>query len=155
MSFVRPIGSFFAAVIVAIILGSIASTHFVLGALSDLGVAIPFPDRLAMTIQDIVGIAPLYGAIIGTGLLVAFVASIFVSKLAPNLRWFVYLVAGGTAVGVTLITLQTVFGGIMPISGARSTGGFIAQIAVGAIAGYVFADQQKRDSLTKYKTAAS
>ncbi|MAN61694.1 MAG: hypothetical protein CMI60_07075 [Parvibaculum sp.] len=139
MSFVRPIGSFFAAVIVAIILGSIASTHFVLGALSDLGVAIPFPDRLAMTIQDIVGIAPLYGAIIGTGLLVAFVAAIFVSKLAPNLRWFVYLVAGGTAVGVTLITLQTAFGGIMPISGARSTGGFIAQIAVGAVAGYVFA----------------
>ncbi len=139
MSYVRPIGSFFAAVIVAIILGSIASTHFVLAALSDLGVDIPFGDRVSMTLQDIVGIAPLYGSIIGAGLLVAFVAAIFVSKLAPNLRWFVYLVAGGTAVGVTLVTLQTVFGGIMPISGARSTAGFLSQIAVGAIAGYVFA----------------
>ncbi len=139
MSYVRPIGSFFAAVIVAIILGSIASTHFVLAALSDLGIEIPFDDRLSMTLQDIVGIAPLYGAVIGAGLLVAFVAAVFVSKLAPSLRWLVYLVAGGTAVGVTLATLQTVFGGIMPISGARSTAGFLSQIAVGAIAGYVFA----------------
>ena len=139
MKFARPIGSFFAAVIVAIILGSIASTHFVLGALTDLGVEIPMSDRLSMTFQDIVGIAPLYGAIIGTGLLVAFVAAIFVTKIAPSLRWFVYLVAGGAAVGITLFTLQTAFGGIMPISGARSTGGFLAQIAVGAIAGYVFA----------------
>ncbi len=139
MSYVRPFGSFIAAVIVAIILGSMASTHFVLGALTDLGIEIPFSDRLSMTLQDIVGIAPLYGAIIGTGLLVAFIAALFVARLAPGLRWFVYLVAGGTAVGVTLITLQTVFGGIMPISGARSTGGFIAQIAVGAVAGYVFA----------------
>jgi hypothetical protein len=139
MSYVRPIGSFLAAVIVAIILGSIASTHFVLGALTDLGVEIPFSDRLSMTLQDIVGIAPLYGAIIGTGLLVAFVAAIFVAKLAPSLRWLVYLVAGGAAVGITLFTLQIVFGGIMPISGARSAGGFVAQIGVGAIAGYVFA----------------
>jgi hypothetical protein len=139
MSYARPIGSFLAAVIVAIILGSIASTHFVLGALTDLGVEIPFSDRLTMTLQDIVGIAPLYGAIIGTGLLVAFVAAIFVAKLAPSLRWLVYLVAGGAAVGITLFTLQVTFGGIMPISGARSTGGFLAQIAVGAISGYVFA----------------
>ena len=139
MRFVRPVGSFIATLLILIILGSIASTHFVLLGLSDLGVEIPLSDRLSMTLQDILGIAPMYGAIFGLGLIIAFVVAIFVTRLAPSLRWFVYLVAGGAAMGATLITLQLAFNGIMPISGARTAGGFIAQVAVGAIAGYVFA----------------
>lgn len=139
MRFVRPVGSFIATLLILIILGSIASTHFVLLGLSDLGVEIPLSDRLSMTLQDILGIAPMYGAIFGLGLIIAFVVAIFVTQLAPSLRWFVYLVAGATAMAVTLMTLQLAFDGIMPISGARTAGGFIAQVAVGAIAGYVFA----------------
>jgi hypothetical protein len=139
MRFIRPVGSFLATLLVLIILGSIASTHFVLLGLSDLGVEIPFSDRLSMTLQDIVGIAPLYGVIFGLGLIVAFIAATFVTRLAPSLRWFVYLVAGAAAIGVTLTTLQIAFDGIMPIAGARSGGGFAAQVVVGAIAGYLFA----------------
>ena len=139
MRFIRPVGGFIVSLLVLIVLGSIASTHFVLQALSDIGTEIPFADRMSMTLQDIVGIAPLYGVIFGVGLLIAFLVAIFVTRLAPSLRWLVYLVAGGTAMAVTLITLQVAFDGIMPISGARSAAGFIAQIFAGAIAGYVFA----------------
>jgi len=146
MRFVRPVGSFIVTLLVLIILGSIASTHFVLQGLTDLGVDIPFSDRLSMTLQDILGIAPMYGAIFGIGLIIAFVVAIFVTRLAPSLRWFVYLVAGATAMAVTLMTLQLAFDGIMPISGARTAGGFIAQVAVGAIAGYVFAKLTPRQT---------
>jgi len=139
MRFARPVGSFFVVLIVLTVLGSAASTHFVLQGLTDLGVDIPLSDRVSMTLQDIVGIAPLYGAIFGLGLIVAFTMAIFVTRLAPSLRWLVYLVAGGTAIGAALTILVITFDGIMPISGARTTGGFIAQVVVGALAGYLFA----------------
>lgn len=146
MRFIRPISGFIVSLLVLIVLGSIASTHFVLQALSDLGTEIPFADRISMTLQDIVGIAPLYGAIFGIGLLIAYLVAMFVTRLAPSLRWLVYLVAGGTAMAVTLIILQLAFDGIMPISGARTASGFIAQVAVGAIAGYVFAKLTPRQT---------
>ncbi|MEQ9145863.1 MAG: hypothetical protein RLO08_16060 [Parvibaculaceae bacterium] len=144
MAFIRPVSGFLAALIVMIVLGSIASTHFVLQGLSDLGTEITLSDRLSMTLQDIGGIAPLYGAIFGTGLLIAFIVAIFVTRLAPSLRWLVYTVAGATAMLVTMIALQVAFDGIMPISGARTTGGFLAQIAVGALAGFTFASLTPR-----------
>lgn len=139
MRFARPLGSFIAVLIVLILLGSTASTHFVLQGLTDLGVDIPLSERVSMTLQDIAGIAPLYGAIFGLGLIIAFTVAIFVTRLAPSLRWLVYLVAGGAAIAATLSLLAIAFDGIMPISGARTTGGFIAQVVGGAFVGYLFA----------------
>ncbi len=139
MRFVRPVSSFIAVVIVLIVLGSTASTHFVLRALGELGIAIPLSDRVSMTLADIVGIAPLYGAIFGLALIIAFIAAAFVTRLAPSLRWLVYLVAGGSAIGTALVVLVIAFDGIVPIAGARSTGGVITQVIVGAFVGYLFA----------------
>lgn len=137
MTFVRPTLAFLGALLVTIILGSMASAHFVLNGLTDLGVSIPVGDRISMMLEDIVGMGPLYGVLIGIGLLIAFIVAIFVTRLAPQLRWFVYLVAGGTAVAVTLVTLKAAFG-IMPIGGARTMGGFVTQVAIGALAGYLY-----------------
>ena len=138
MRFVRPVASFIGVLILFVVLGSAASTHFVLQGLTDLGVAISLSERISMTLQDIIGIGPLYGGIFGTGLLVAFIVAMFVARLAPSLRWLVYLVAGATAVTVTLFALQAAFG-IVAISGTRSTAGFLTQVAIGAFIGYVFA----------------
>ncbi|MEQ9519357.1 MAG: hypothetical protein RLN89_07945 [Parvibaculum sp.] len=139
MAFLPTTGRFIITLLVLVVLGSFASTHFVLSGLTNMGVEISAGDRLAMTLQDIVGIAPAYGAIFGLGLLVAFVAARFVTKLAPSQRKLVFLVAGGTAMAVTLTLFRLAFDGIMPISGARTAPGFIAQIAVGVICGYLFA----------------
>ena len=139
MAFLPTAGRFIITLAVLVILGSFASTHFVLLGLTDLGVEISAADRLSMILQDIVGIAPAYGAIFGAGLLIAFIAARYVTKLAPSQRKLVFLVAGGTAMAVTLAAFRLAFDGIMPISGARTTPGFIAQIAVGVICGYLFA----------------
>ena len=133
MAFLPTAGRFIITLAVLVILGSFASTHFVLLGLTDLGV------EISMILQDIVGIAPAYGAIFGAGLLIAFIAARYVTKLAPSQRKLVFLVAGGTAMAVTLAAFRLAFDGIMPISGARTTPGFIAQIAVGVICGYLFA----------------
>lgn len=139
MAFLPTAGRFIITLVVLVILGSFASTHFVLAGLTNIGVEISASDRLAMTLQDIVGIAPAYGAIFGLGLLIAFIAARYVTRLAPSQRKLVFLVAGGTAMAVTLFAFQLAFDGIMPISGARTAPGFIAQVAVGVICGYLFA----------------
>lgn len=130
--------AFILAVIVATVLGAVAHTQFVLARLSGLGVDISLGERLSMTLHDIVGMAPLFGAIVGAGFIVAMSAAALVFKLAGTQRTLIYVVAGAVSLGVTLMVMNAVFE-ITAIAGARSTLGFLAQMAAGAVGGLTFA----------------
>ena len=130
--------AFILAVIVATVLGAVAHTQFVLARLSGLGVDISLGERLSMTLHDIVGMAPLFGAIVGAGFIVAMSAAALVFKLAGTRRTLIYVVAGAVSLGVTLMVMNAVFE-ITAIAGARSTLGFLAQMAAGAVGGLTFA----------------
>jgi len=130
--------AFILAVIVATVLGAVAHTQFVLARLSGLGVDISLGERLSMTLHDIVGMAPLFGAIVGAGFIVAMSAAALVFKLAGTQRTLIYVVAGAVSLGVTLMVMNAVFE-ITAIAGARSTLGFLAQMAAGAVGGMTFA----------------
>ncbi|PKQ08668.1 MAG: hypothetical protein CVT73_06250 [Alphaproteobacteria bacterium HGW-Alphaproteobacteria-12] len=134
----RIVLAFILAVIVATILGSVAHTQFILGALADLGVAIPFAERLSMTVHDIVGMGPQYGVIIAIGLLIALSAAALVFRIAGTGRTLIYGVAGAIALAVALMAMGMAYD-ITPIAGARSTAGFVAQMIAGALGGLVFA----------------
>lgn len=138
MGIIRVVLAFVLAVVVTTVLGAVAHTQFVLGRLADLGVAVPFSERLSMTLHDIAGMGPMFGAIIGLGFLVAMAAGALVFWFAGVQRMLVYAVAGAVAVAAAL-TLMGVVYDITPIAGARSTAGFIAQMVAGALGGLVFA----------------
>ncbi|MDP1627735.1 hypothetical protein [Parvibaculum sp.] len=130
--------AFVLAVVVTTVLGSIAHTQFVLAGLADVGADVSLSDRLSMTAHDIVGMGPLYGAIIGLGFVVAMLAGALVFRLAGTQRTLIYVVAGAAAVAVALTTMGIVYD-ITPIAGARSTLGFVTQMVAGALGGFAFA----------------
>lgn len=138
MRILKLVLAFVAAVIVTTILGAAFHTQFVIGRLTDMGIAVSFADRLSTTLHDIAGMAPLFGLVIAGGFLVAFLAGALVFRFAGTQRNVVYAVAGAVAIGVALSLMAMVFN-ITPIAGARSWAGFIAQMAAGALGGYVFA----------------
>ena len=139
----RVFGAFLAAVVAMAVLGSIASTQFVLAGLSSIGADISLSDRLTMTAFDIAGFGPVYGAIIALGFVVAFPAATLVSRLLPLPRALVFAVAGAACLGLTLFLMERVFFGMSIIAGVRSTAGIVAQVLAGALCGWLFAAMTK------------
>ena len=135
----RVILAFLAAVVVAGVLAATASTQFVLAELSGLGVAIPLGARLSMTAQDIVGMGTLYFPIIAVAFLIAFpVAALIVRFLLPGWSIVGFTLAGFVAILSALLVMIAIFG-LVPVAGARSIPGMLAQCLAGAAGGYFFA----------------
>ncbi|GAB5480580.1 MAG: hypothetical protein Pars92KO_03370 [Parasphingorhabdus sp.] len=119
--------------IAAYLLASILNSQFVMNAHD---VPISFGDRFNMTMFDISNMG-LYLVIILAAFLIAFLIAAILKRFLPKLSNIAYPIAGaaaiGTALGLMYIMFQTV-----PISGARSTLGFISQVVAGAFGGWVF-----------------
>lgn len=139
MTVIRIILGYAAAAIVALVLASAFHTHMVIAALGEVGAAVPFDKRLAMTINDLVGLAPQFGMVIGIGLAVGFLIAAGLRRILKPLAPIAYPLAGAAAVGVALTLMSLAYDGITPIAGARTTAGFALQCLAGAIGGLVFA----------------
>jgi hypothetical protein len=88
---------------------------------------------------DWTSMAPVYGAIVAIAFVVAMVLPRLILGPGPGL--WAYALAGFLALIATLIVMQVAFfgmGGVVPIAGARSTLGLLAQGAAGALGGLVF-----------------
>ncbi len=134
----RWAAAFVLSVLVATVLGTAASTHFVLQGLETTGAAIPFADRVAAVGQDLIGLGPSYAGLVAPVLLVFFGASAWLLARAPFPTLLVYPTAGGLALLVLMAALPLIVG-VMPISGARSGDGVAVQMLGGIVAGLVFA----------------
>lgn len=137
MTVIRIGAAFLAAVVVAALLATAASTHFVLNGLEALGTDITVGQRINGILSDWVGMGPTYAGLLAAAFLIAFVAGAFVARLAPNLRWLVFAVAGAVAIVVMIWIMKQVLG-VSPIGGARTGMGLAAQAAAGAVGGLVF-----------------
>lgn len=149
------------AVSTATVLGCLASSHFVLLGLMELGVAIPWADRLAVYGRDVLGMGPLLAVVVGVALLVALPLGALGIRLLPRFPWHRacgYGLACGLAMPAALLAMQAVLGA-MPIAGARSWPGLLAQAAAGVAAGAVFAALRRgydaADSSASAPSAAS
>lgn len=143
MRIVRVVLAFIGAVVVTTLLGAIFHTQFVLARLVDMGIAIPFSERWSTTLHDIGGMAPLFGAIIALGFVVAFLAGALVYRFAGVQRNLVYVVAGAVAIAIALSLMGMVYE-MTPIASARSWAGFLAQMGAGALGGLAFALLSRR-----------
>jgi len=144
MPLVRRIGAFVAALVVMVLLGSIAHSLFIQEAWSSSVAAaegapgeIPMDHRLAWIAHDLVGLEPLYGVLTAVALLGAFLAAGLVARFT-GLRWIVFAVAGAVAIYVLFWALKTNLGTV-GVFGARGEMGLAAQIFAGALAGLSFA----------------
>jgi len=133
----RTVFGFILAVVVVVVVGAGAHAYFNQGALEALGATFTPAMRVGWIFHDITGMAPLYGAIMGVGLLIAFIVAGIVSSWMPSLRSIVYVVAGAVAVACAITVMGQVFG-TTPIASTRSMDGFIGQAVAGALAGLAY-----------------
>lgn len=119
--------------VAAYILANIFNSQFVINAHN---VPVSFADRFNMTMFDLSNMY-LYLVIILVSFLIAFGIAALLKRFLPKLSTVAYPIAGAaaiaTALGLMYITFQTV-----PISGARSTLGFLSQVLAGGVGGWVY-----------------
>jgi hypothetical protein len=145
LGILRRIVAFVVAAAVMVVLGSAAHSYFVQEAWSIAAghaegaapAAIPFADRLTWAAHDLVGLFPQYGSLIAIALFIAFLIAGAVARYS-GFRVIVFGIAGAFAIFVLFASLKF-FVGTVGVFGARGTIGLAAQMAVGWVAGVVFA----------------
>ena len=145
MIWLRRLFAFGVAVAVSAVLASLSATYFALRALLDLEVRIGFGDRLSAYGHDILGRAPLLSAIVALGYLIAFPAAALVARWLTQLRTWIFIGTGATAILVALFSMEALLT-MMPIAGARQWPGLTAQGLSGAVGGLLFAKLSRRSA---------
>ncbi len=138
MAAIRILGSFLAATAVAFLFAAAFNTQMVIAALESAGAQIGTDDRIAMTLNDIVGLAPQLGLVIAIGLGVGFLIASQLKRVLTPLAPIAYPLAGAAAIALALTLMGMAFDGITPIAGVRSALGFGLLCLAGAIGGLVF-----------------
>jgi hypothetical protein len=141
----RRVVAFVVAAVAMVLLGSTAHSYFVQRAWSSAAgdafgttpAAIPFVDRISWAAHDLVGMFLPYCATTSIALFVAFLIAGGVARFTGG-RAIVFSLAGALALFV-LFTVMKYLLGTVGIFGARGAAGLAAQMAVGAIAGALFA----------------
>jgi hypothetical protein len=147
----RRITAFVVAAAVMVVLGSAAHSYFVQEAWSvaaghadaataanaAAAAAIPFGDRISWAVHDLGGMIRPYAALTSIALLIAFLIAGAVARFS-GLRSAVFGVAGALAIFVLFTALRMILGTV-GIFGARGAAGLVAQMAVGLVAGLLFA----------------
>ena len=130
--------AFIAAVLVGHVVGAGFFTQFNLGALIELGAPIDFAIRARTTVQDILGMFPIYTIAVSISLLVAFSIAALIVKRLPQLRYLGFISAGFAGF-YAMHGLIEAAAGVNLYWIAKTSMGILFQAVAGAIAGYVFA----------------
>jgi hypothetical protein len=128
---------YLSAVVVTYLLASITATQSVVSSLSGMGVALGFGERIAMTLQDISGMAGMFLPMVAFGLLIAFMIAALICRYRGQWRFPLYILAGATALVGIHLALNLAFG-ITPVAIARTTGGLLLQAVAGAAGGLTY-----------------
>jgi hypothetical protein len=141
----RRVFAFVVAAVAMVVLGSAAHSYFVQQAWSSAAgnadgtapAAIPLADRISWAAHDLVGMLLPYCGVTSIALFVAFVIAGGLSRFT-SFRVIVFGIAGASAIFVLFTVMRSVLGTV-GIFGARGPAGLAAQMAVGAVAGVLFA----------------
>ncbi len=141
----RRVVAFVVAAISMVLLGSAAHSYFVQQAWSRAAgqanatapASIPFADRISWAAHDLFGMIVPYCALTSIALLVAFLIAGALARLT-GYRVIVFGLAGALALFVLFTVMKSVLGTV-GVFGARGPVGLAAQMAVGAVAGVLFA----------------
>jgi hypothetical protein len=143
MEWLRHLLAWLLAVAVTAVAGTIVQTQFNLGAIAALGAPVPADARLATTLHDLAGFAPLFAAVTAAGFLVAFLVAGLLLRFLPDYRKLVFTLAGVAAIAVAIVLMNAMLP-VTPIAATRSLAGFAALAATGAPGGWIFAVLARR-----------
>lgn len=141
----RQVLAYILAVTFFVVVGISVSTQFVLGKVIEMGLPVSLSMRIQTTLQDILGMAPLFSAIFGLGLLISLIVGHVIARYLPRLKTPVFVSSTFTAIVVTLLAMEVSFG-ITAIAATRDSQGFIALCLVGGLSGYLYAKIQKKSA---------
>jgi hypothetical protein len=141
----RQVLAYILAVTFFVVVGISVSTQFVLGKVIEMGLPVSLSMRIQTTLQDILGMAPLFSAIFGLGLLISLIVGHVIARYLPRLKTPVFVTSTFTAIVVTLLAMEVSFG-ITAIAATRDSQGFIALCLVGGLSGYLYAKIQKKSA---------
>lgn len=149
-SFLFRFVAFLVAVATMVLLGSVAHSLFVQQAWLDAAtqsvvasaaaaapVEIATADRVAWVLHDLIGMQPLYGALITMALLFGLLIAGAVTRFT-GARLAVFAVGGATCI-FTLFSILKLTLGTVGVFGARGPAGLSVQMLAGLIAAVVFA----------------
>ena len=105
----RRLGAWLLAVAVAYVLAAVTATQHVIAQLSKMGIEVNLGERLAMTGQDIVGMASMFLPMVAFALLIAFMTAALLCRWLSRWRLPLYLLAGATAVVCIHLGLNLAF----------------------------------------------
>lgn len=133
----RRLFIYLAAVAVAYVLAVASATHAVVASLDALGVPIGFGEQLAMTRQDLSGMAAMFLPMVAFAMLCAFMAAALLCRRRPHWRLPMYILAGAAGLVTIHLLLHLAFQ-ITPVAVARTTGGLAQQALAGALGGFTY-----------------
>ena len=141
----RRVVAFVVAALAMVLLGSAAQSYFDQQAWSSAAghaygtapAAIPLADRISWAVHDLFGMFLHYCPVTSTALFVAFMVAGGLARFT-GFRVIVFGLAGALALFVLFTVMKSVLGTV-GIFGARGPAGLAAQMAVGAVAGVLFA----------------
>jgi hypothetical protein len=148
--FRRAIISYVAAVIVAYVVASIFQSLIVLVALDQAGADIPAGKWLHTLLHDLYGHTfygyASYGLGVVVGFFIAMPTAALIHKFSGLPRWFLYPLAGATAMATIMYIIKANFYDSTIFPGTRGSVGFGLQLLAGALGGFVFARLSKQRS---------
>ena len=141
----RRVGAFVVAGAAMVVFGSAAHSYFVQRAWSSAAghafgtppASIPFADRISWIAHDLAGMFLPYCVLTSIALFVAFLIAGALARFT-GFRVIIFAVAGALSLFVLFTVMRQVLGTV-GVFGARGPAGLAAQMAVGAIAGVLFA----------------
>lgn len=138
MNAVRLISAFLGSVIITYGFASTFYTFRVLSEQRAVGITYTASQQAETYLANFLGL-PAYGAVIAIALAIAFIVASFAKKVLKPLAPIAYPLAGGTAIFVALLLIESQLGGgAGVIGGAREPLGMALQSVAGATGGLLF-----------------
>ncbi|WP_373185803.1 hypothetical protein [Halopseudomonas sp.] len=138
MTILRVIFFYLVCVLLATALGSIAQTQLNLWELQQLGVPIPWSERLDATLRDLGGFTPFFGVMVAATFVVALPVAHGLGKIFKPWRWLLFFLAGSVGIWVAFLTANYVLPMPTFIAATRETPGLLIMMAAVGMGSWLF-----------------
>ena len=141
MSLVRIAIAFVAANLATYILAVLFFTQQVIAKQAEIGAVYTLPQKADTFLDNLMGLAGSYGAVLAIALLLGFLVAAGVKRVLTPLAPIAYPVAGAAAVFTAIYLIENTIaaGGVGALGGARGLVGIGLQCFAGFVGGGVFA----------------
>jgi hypothetical protein len=126
------------AVVVAVVLGSLAQSGFNLAALAELGVELGAAEWIGTAWHDLLNFTPTYALLVAIAFAIAWPLAATLKRAFPGHRGLLFTLAGFSAIWTTIAIMNRA----LPVTGIAATReieGTLALAIAGALAGWLYA----------------